>query len=319
MRIKFTYIVALLLASVGAAVSLYGLVLMFGVAFLPLGVGLEAGKLTAAASLHRSWATLGWLLRYALSGIVITLMALTSSGIYGFTLTRYLAHVAAITAPAAERIVDADEDIRRQAGKVADLDRQIADVDAAAAPIAAPRHDAKPAKASAINAQASADAAAARQRVADESRRQVKRDGLAARRDIETAELSRLRSVRAQVGSAQQAAEAEVGPVKVLADALGVDPGKVVAAAVASIYDALGVLLLLVAGHRPAEAAETVPVVAAPVAAPVAETASVAVAPARKRKPAKKPARKVARKRKAALKPDWRDTADTTNLHYLVK
>jgi hypothetical protein len=58
-----SFIIALALATVGAAVSLYGLVAMFSLAFLPLGAGLEAGKLTAAAALHHSWNTIGWRIR----------------------------------------------------------------------------------------------------------------------------------------------------------------------------------------------------------------------------------------------------------------
>jgi hypothetical protein len=250
MKINVPYITALALASVGAAVSLYGLTMMFGVAFLPIGAGLEAGKLTSAAALHRSWHALGWRVRYALTGIVITLMVLTSSGIYGFTLTRYLAHVAAITGPVTERIAAAAEDIGRQADKIADLDKQIAALDAAPAiETAAP---AKPRTAAAIAAQARAQADAAKLRFADEQRRQAKRDALSAKRDAEAGELARLRTVRAEIGSQQQAAEAEVGPVKLIADAFGIDPGKVVAAAVASIYDALCVLLLIAAGHKAA-------------------------------------------------------------------
>jgi hypothetical protein len=251
-------------------------------------------------------------------------MVLTSSGIYGFTLTQYLAHVAAITAPAAERIAAADENVSRQAGKVADLTKQIADVDAAPK-TASVTAAIKPVRASAIAAQAAAQAAAAKQHAAEDQRLQAKRDGLAGRRDIETAELSRLRGERTAVGSVQQAAEAEVGPVKVLADAIGVDPGKVVAGAVAILFDPLCVLLWLAIRSKPAEAVQAVPEIAATVAAPVAEIAPAAVAPAATvKKPVRKAKRKVAtkktaRKRKPALKPDWRDTSDLTNVHYLVK
>jgi hypothetical protein len=175
---------------------------------------------------------------------------LTSSGIYGFTLTRYLAHVAAITAPAQERAAAADEEVNRQADKVADLTKQIEDLDAA--PRADLTSSSRPRTAAGIAAQAQALAAAAKLRLADDQRRQAKRDGLAARRDIETAELAKLRGVRAEVASAQKAAEAEVGPVKLVADVFGVDPGKVVAATVAATYDALCILLLIVSGHKPA-------------------------------------------------------------------
>src|SRR5258708_3760747 len=254
MKINVPYATAIALAAIGAGVSLYGLVMMFGPAFLPIGLGLEAGKLTSAAALHQSWQTLGWRIRYALSAIVVTLMVLTSSGIYGFPLTRYLAHVASITAPVLERAAAADEEIRRQADKVGDLDKQIADLDANHG--ADVSSTARPRTAAAIAAQAQAQAAAAKLRLADEQRRQIKRDGLAAKRDVETAELARLRGVRSRIDSQEKAAEAEVGPVKIVADVFGVDPGKVVAAAVAAIYDALCVLLLLVAGHKPGTPAE---------------------------------------------------------------
>lgn len=249
-KFNTAYVTAIVLAAIGASVSLSGLVMMFGLAFLPIGVGLEVGKLVAADALHRTWSTLDRGVRYGLTSIVVALMILTSSGIYGFTLTRYLAHVAAITAPVAQVIAAADENVRRQADKVADLNKQITDVDAASAPTSAPQHTGKPAKASAINAQASADAAAAKQRIADDQRRQAKRDTLTGKRDTETVELSRLRNVRAAAGSVQQAAEAEIGPVKIVADLLGIDPGKVVAATVAAVFDAMCVLLLLVGRSR---------------------------------------------------------------------
>ena len=274
---------AIALAAIGATVSLIGLVSMFGLAFLPIGAGLEAGKLISAAALHRAWLTLGWRTRYALTAIVVTLMILTSSGIYGFTLTRYLAHVAEITAPALERAAAADADIARQADKVADLAKQIEALDAAPAANFVSRIP--PSRnARAIAAQAEADKQAAKQRHADEERRQTKRDGLSSRRDAETAELARLKGLRAQIGSQQKAAEAEIGPVKLVADIVGVDPGKVVAATVAAIYDALCVLLLLVAGHKASPVAAAPAKIEAPIEAPVVVEISAAV----KRKPARK-------------------------------
>jgi hypothetical protein len=85
---------------------------------------------------------------------------------------------------------------------------------------------AKPRTATQIAAQAKAQAEAAKLRLADEQRRQAKRDGLVSRRDIETAELTRLRAVRAEIGSQQKAAEAEIGPTKLVADILGVIPAR---------------------------------------------------------------------------------------------
>lgn len=71
--------------------------------------------------------------------------------------------------------------------------------------------------------------------------------------------------------SHQQAAESEIGPAKLVADALGIDAGKVVAISIASIFDALCVLLLIAASSpkrpavsAPAEPATLEPTKAAP-------------------------------------------------------
>jgi hypothetical protein len=190
-----------------------------------------------------------------------------------------LAHVAAITGPVMERIAAADEESARQADKVADLDKQIAGLDST--PALEITSTAKPRTASQIAAQAKARVEATKLRLADEQRRRAKRDSLVARRDSETAELSRLRTVRAEIGSQQKAAEAEVGPTKLVADMLGIDPGKVVAAAVAAIYDALCVLLLI------ASVRHELPV---PAAKPVAKRARKpkAKAPAKRKAPVRK-------------------------------
>ena len=332
-KLNTPYCVALMLATIGAAVSLYGLVSMFGLAFAPIGLGLEIGKLTAAAALHKYWHTIGWRLRYSLASLVIILMGLTTTGIYGFTLTQYLAHVAAITSPAAERVAGADEDVRRQAVKVADLTAQIAAIDASqpAATGSMRRENSRAKTAAAINAQASADAAAAKLQAAEDQRRQVKRDTLVLRRDAEAAELSRLRGMRETAGSQQQSAEAEVGPVKAVADLLGIDPGKILATVVSVVFDPLCVLMLfagaVIAGARNATHPE--PVAEAPAARPETSSAPMEIKAPKKRRTrsktskARKPRGESSRKRKPALAPDWRkpDAAisDYSNVHYLVR
>jgi hypothetical protein len=140
--------------------------------------------------------------------------------------------------------------IVRGLDQLGDLDKQVAALDSA--PALEITSSAKPRTAAGIAAQAKAQAEANKLRIAEEQRRQAKRDALSAKHDVEAGELARLRTVRAEVASQAQAAEAEVGPVRIVAEIIGVDPGKVVAAAVASIYDALCVLLLLTGGHNPA-------------------------------------------------------------------
>jgi hypothetical protein len=52
-----TYATAIALATIGATVSLSGLVAMFGLAFLPIGLGLEVAKLVAARRIHQGHLT----------------------------------------------------------------------------------------------------------------------------------------------------------------------------------------------------------------------------------------------------------------------
>jgi hypothetical protein len=256
-RLNIHLIVALAIATVGGAVSLLGLVSMFSLAFAPIAVALECGKLASASALHSQWSQLGWFVRSVLSAIVVCLVILTSSGIYGFTLERYLSHVAALTAPGQERIASADEDIRRRIERIADIDGQIAALDKA--PALEIASTARPKTASQIAAAAKAAAEANKLRVAEEARKQAKRDGLVAQRDRESAELGRLRSVRAEVASQQQAAESEIGALRLIADALHVDAAKVVAVSVASLYDLLAIMLLIAASHKPAAPAPATP------------------------------------------------------------
>jgi hypothetical protein len=276
-HLNIPLIVALLLATVGGAVSLLGLVSMFSIAFAPVAIGLECGKLASASTLHARWAQLGWFVRTVLTTIVACLVILTSSGLYGFTLEHYLAHVASLTAPVQERLAMADEDIRRQVERIADIERQITQLDAA--PALEIASSAKPKTVAQIAAAAKATAEANKLRIAEEARKQVLRDGLASKRDQASAELGRLRSARAEVASQQQAAESEIGALKLIADALGIDAAKVVAVSVASLYDLLAITLLVAASTQkpteapaPAQAEVTVPV--APVEAKPARAAA---------------------------------------------
>src|SRR5258708_4476513 len=77
-----TYATAIALATIGATVSLSGLVAMFGLAFLPIGLGLEVAKLVAARRLHQG--NLHRALRATLFGLVAVCMAVTTGGVHGF-------------------------------------------------------------------------------------------------------------------------------------------------------------------------------------------------------------------------------------------
>lgn len=78
---------ALLLAGVAAYFSILGLTAIFPGAFwaiVIMGSALEVGKLVTAVWLHRNWKEAGKLIKYYLTVAVIVLSGITSMGIFGF-------------------------------------------------------------------------------------------------------------------------------------------------------------------------------------------------------------------------------------------
>ncbi len=91
----FPYIVliaALSLASSAAYYSVFGLSKLFSAqsfAVIVMAGTLEVSKLIAAVYLHRYWKKLNFLIKTYLTTAVITLMFITSIGIYGFLVSAY--------------------------------------------------------------------------------------------------------------------------------------------------------------------------------------------------------------------------------------
>jgi len=91
----FKYIVgfaALVVAGCAAFFSVQGLATLYAGQFIAVCVmagGLEFGKLVAASYLHRYWKETSFLLRTYLIIAVISLMAITSLGIFGFLTSAY--------------------------------------------------------------------------------------------------------------------------------------------------------------------------------------------------------------------------------------
>lgn len=83
---------AVLISSLGAGFSVYGLASLFSGAFVAVAVmagSLELGKLVIASFLHNYWGRVNTLLKTYLTMAVITLMGITSMGIFGFLSNSY--------------------------------------------------------------------------------------------------------------------------------------------------------------------------------------------------------------------------------------
>jgi hypothetical protein len=141
-----------------------------------------------------------------------------------------------------------DARISVQADKVADLSKQIADLDAART--IEPPATGNLRTAAAINAQAAALAAAAKLRAADDERRQAKRNSLADKLMVEAKTLADLKIEKAAVEGERRVVVADLGPIRYLATLIGADNETVLRwliLVVALLLDPAAVLLLMAA------------------------------------------------------------------------
>ena len=80
-------ITAISISGVAAYYSIVGLTAIFSGVLVPIvimGSVLEVGKIITTVWIHRNWHRVGWLIRIYLSSAVIMLMFITSMGIFGF-------------------------------------------------------------------------------------------------------------------------------------------------------------------------------------------------------------------------------------------
>jgi hypothetical protein len=242
---------ALALATVSGRFSITGMTSIFVGAYWPviaMGVALEVGKLCAVAALptlHRGT------LKAALAVLVAVLMGLNAVGCYGFLAKAQIGHQVEGDVAVAGRAADIEGRISVQAEKVADLTKQIADLDAARTIETPSAGNLR--TASAINAQAAALAAAAKLRAADDERRQAKRTSLADKLTVEAKTLADLKIEKASIEGQRKVAEADLGPVRYLATLLGAGDQDVLRwfiLVIALLLDPAAVLLLLAATRR---------------------------------------------------------------------
>jgi len=239
------------LATVSGGFSITGMTSIFVGAYWPvvgMGVALEIGKLCAVAALptlHRGT------LKAALAVLVAVLMGLNAVGCYGFLAKAHIGHQVEGDVAVAGRAADIEGRLSVQAEKVADLTKQIADLDAARTIETPSAGNLR--TASAISAQAAALAAAAKLRAADDERRQAKRTSLADKLTVEAKVLADLKIEKAKVDGDRKVAEADLGPVRYLATLFGAGDQDVLRwfiLVIALLLDPAAVLLLLAATRR---------------------------------------------------------------------
>jgi len=230
--------VALALSAVSAYYSILGLATIFASAFIPvvlMGSVLELGKLVTASWLYNNWHHAPRVLKYYLTSSVIVLMFISSMGIFGFLSKAHIEQSLSINTGTADQVAIIQNKIEFEKQSIADLDKQIAQIDAA------------------INKMTDRGQAANSLRAAEQQRRQ--RDVFVSRKDTHVKNISAFTTERIKLESEVKKLEAEVGPLKYIAE-LVYDKAdgnqlekavRYVIIIIVLVFDPLAVLLLIAA------------------------------------------------------------------------
>jgi hypothetical protein len=228
-----TMTAALALATVSAGFSITGMTSIFVGSFWPvigMGIALEAGKLSAVASLGHLH---GGRLKATLVALVAVLMGLNAIGAYGFLAKAHIGHALDGNLAVAGRAADVDARLSVQTSLVADLDRQLAQIDAA------------------VEKATAKGRTNAAMRLAEDQRKT--RADLAGKRITEAKTLANLQVEKAAIEGERAKVEADLGPVRYLATLLGAGDEETMRwfiLAIALLLDPAAVLLLLAATRR---------------------------------------------------------------------
>jgi hypothetical protein len=228
-------VAALALATVSGGFAVVGMAAIFTGAFWPIvgmGVAFEFGKLAGVAWLGRRYAA-PRPVKVALAALVVTLMALNAVGAYGFLARAHLDHAVAGEVAISARASDVAARTEVQHAVLADVDRRMAEIDAAVAE--ATRRG---------RTTTAMD-------LAEHQRRN--RAELAADRLRAATALAALRVEAARVDGDRTKIAADTGPVRYLSALLGIDDEAAIRwfiLVVAVLLDLLALVLLLAATTR---------------------------------------------------------------------
>jgi hypothetical protein len=204
------YLAAVALAGAAAWFSVRGMVVLFPgspLSVIAMAVAMESAKLVTAGWLSRHWRVTAWIWRLVLVVLVAGLAIINAAGVYAQLVAAHVGERGAAASAAQVQGADVDAKIEIAAGKVADLDKQIAAIDNAVS--AATQRGKTQTALSAMDSQ------------------RKTRAGLAGERDKAADALAALKSERAHVAAQgrvaeTEAAETEAAPIVYVAEMLGV-------------------------------------------------------------------------------------------------
>lgn len=195
---------ALTISGVAIYYSVIGLTAIFAAAAIPImvmGVALEVAKLVATLWLHKNWKKSPFFIRSYLTSAVIVLMFITSMGIFGF-LSKAHMDQGVPTGDIVDKVSLIDEKIKTQKDNIDLARKALRQMDESVDQVMARSNDEK-----------GADKAAALRRAQAKERATLQGDVAKAQKEI-----AALNEVRAPIAKELRKVEAEVGPIKYIAN-----------------------------------------------------------------------------------------------------
>ena len=234
-----TLIIALAISAVAAYYSIIGLIAIFSAAVIPIavmGVVLESGKLVTAAWVYHNWKRTPKLLKGYLISAVVILMFITSMGIFGFLSKAHIEQTT-VNSDNTLQIELIESQIQRERGSIERAENTLAQLDNALE-----KYVELGAVTKGLNAR---------------KEQETERNELNATITKSTETISSLTQKMSELNSERIAIEAEVGPIKYIAELLygesttGVleDAVRGVILIIVFVFDPLAVLLLIAANQ----------------------------------------------------------------------
>ena len=232
-----TLLTALAISAVAAYYSIIGLIAIFSAAAIPIavmGVVLETGKLVTASWLYQNWKRVPKLLKTYLISAVLVLMFITSMGIFGFLSKAHIEQTT-VNSDNTLQIELIDSKIQRERDAIKRAENTLLQLDSALE-----KYVELGAVTKGLNAR---------------KEQETERNELNATIDESTTTIAELTQKKSELNADRIAIEAEVGPIKYIAELIygesssGVleDAVRGVILVIVFVFDPLAVLLLVAA------------------------------------------------------------------------
>ena len=232
---------AFAISSVAAYYSVAGLVAIFSgepIAAIVMGVALEIAKLVAASWIYRNWQTTARLLKYYFTIAVLILSLITSMGIFGYLSKSHLEH-SVVSGGVSSQVQLIDDKISTEKENISAARKALKQLDESVDQTMARSTDEK-----------GAERAASLRRSQQKERRTI-----LASIDESQKTIEKLNVEKAPIAGDLRKIEAEVGPIKYVAELIYSDSSvevidkavRLVIILIICVFDPLAILLLIAA------------------------------------------------------------------------